>query len=81
MRMADKPSPERLRLVQRLAKAINRKKRMEKSPAHSTKERLRADEQVTEALEAVRTEKPEEEPRPGKSVLLKGIPKGKTPVQ
>ena len=55
--MTDETCPERMELVQRLAEAINDKKRMENDDSHSAEERMKADQEVNQALEAVRTHK------------------------
>jgi hypothetical protein len=55
--MTDETSPDRVQRVQRLAEALNEKKRMEDDDSHSAEQRMKADEKVNQALEAVRTHK------------------------
>lgn len=52
--MKDQSCPKRVRLVERLAKAINRKKRMTSATA-SKQEQAAADQEVQDAMEAVRS--------------------------
>ena len=54
--MSEETSPERLQLVEKLAKAINRKERVERSKSRP-EERQKAAEAVGAALEAVRSHK------------------------
>ena len=53
--MTDKSCPKRVRLVERLARAINKKKHIDAEPFPSTPEKVAADQEVKEAMEAVRT--------------------------
>ena len=59
--MSDETSPEQLERVQRLAEAINQKKRLESDDQRSTDERLHADLEVQQALDDVRAHKEESE--------------------
>ncbi len=59
--MKDETTPEQLERVQRLAEALNAKKRMEDDGSHSMEDRLRADEKVQSALEDVRSRQGEGE--------------------
>lgn len=52
--MTDQSCPKRVRLVERLARAINKKKHMTSETA-SKQEQLAADQEVQEAMEAVRS--------------------------
>ena len=52
----DKTCPERVKLVEKLAKAINKKSRVEHSKARP-EERTRVSEEVGEALEEIRDHK------------------------
>ena len=57
--MTDETCPERIDLVQRLAEAMNGKKRAENNDSHSVKARIAADEKVNHAVEALRSNKAE----------------------
>lgn len=59
--MSEQTTPEQLDRVQRLAEAINEKKRMEADESHSMEDRMRADKKMNEALEEVRAHKSEKE--------------------
>jgi hypothetical protein len=60
--MSDETTPEQLDRVQRLAEAINEKKRMEADESHSVEDRMRADKKMNEALDDVRAHKAERGP-------------------
>jgi hypothetical protein len=62
--MADETCPENIRLVQHLAQAINAKKRLEGNDEHSPEDRMRADESVNHAMEAIRAHKANHECQP-----------------
>ena len=53
--MTDQSCPKRVRLVERLARAINKRKRMENGEAASSHEKAAAEQEVQEAMEAVRS--------------------------
>jgi hypothetical protein len=55
--MADGTCPEDVRLVQHLAQAINAKKHVEGDDSHSPEDRMRADDDVNRAMEAIRSHK------------------------
>jgi hypothetical protein len=58
--MSEETTPEQLDRVQRLAEAINEKKRMEADESHSVEDRMRADIKMNHALDEVRAHKAEE---------------------
>ncbi len=62
--MSNETTPEQLDRVQRLAEAINEKKRMEADTSHSMEDRMRADEKMNEALDDVRAHKSDREAKP-----------------
>ena len=53
--MTDESCPERMRLVESLAKAMNKKKRAESKPSSSSPEKVAAENELGQAVEAVRT--------------------------
>lgn len=57
--MSDQPCPDRVRLVEELGEAMNEKKRVEKDESHSADDMVQADENLRDALEAVRVHKAE----------------------
>lgn len=57
--MAEETCPERVQLVERLAHAINAKKHVEDSDSHTPADRMRVDENVNHAMEAIRSHKAE----------------------
>jgi hypothetical protein len=57
--MSAKNCPELARLVERLGAAINQQKRIEADEEHTTEERMQVDQQMSDALEAVRVHKAE----------------------
>lgn len=59
MRMATEACPELARLVERLAEAMNERKRVEGDDHHSTEARMSVDERMNAALEAMRAHKAE----------------------
>lgn len=58
--MTDKSCPKRVRLVERLARAINKKKRVESKPSPPKPATIAAEQELQEAMEAVRTQSAEE---------------------
>jgi len=52
--MTDKSCPKRVRLVERLARAMNRKKRVDVQPSPKP-EKISAEQELREAIAAVRT--------------------------
>ncbi len=57
--MSTENCPELARLVERLGEAINQQKRLEADDEHTTEERMTVDQQVADALEAMRVHKAE----------------------
>jgi hypothetical protein len=58
--MTDKSCPKRVRLVERLARAINKKKHTEAESSSSNPEKIAAEQELKEAMEAVRTQSAED---------------------
>jgi hypothetical protein len=56
--MTDKSCPKRVRLVERLARALNKKKHSDAE--HSVPEKVAADQELKDAMEAVRTNSAED---------------------
>lgn len=55
----DNNCPELARLVEHLGEAINQQKRIEANDSHTTEDRMAVDQQVAEALDAMRAHKAE----------------------